>query len=308
MAKRVDFVNNTSVITEDWLDDLQELLSRHIDGVYLERVNNTQIRAGIDVQGSIVTDSYVDGGVSLNKWRYVTSPPVVNVSGSAGVRYIYAVGGADSNLSDPATNTNKTFTLEASSSTTPSGTNTRLLGTCSWSGTAVSNIRFVAGQQPPADLRNAFVITPVDAGGTPLGIRGVSGQTANLVQIGSASSAVDRMTVSAAGQVALPVTGSTGGLVIGGDTNLYRSAADTLRTDDSLVVNVDLTVGGNASIGAVGSSVGFYGAAPVVRSSAYTVTNVTTDRTLNTNATTVDELANVVGTLISDLKTMGLIG
>jgi hypothetical protein len=35
------------------------------------------------------------------------------------------------------------------------------------------------------------------------------------------------------GAVTLPTTGSSGGLVVGGDTNLYRSAADILATDDS---------------------------------------------------------------------------
>jgi hypothetical protein len=35
---------------------------------------------------------------------------------------------------------------------------------------------------------------------------------------------------------------------------------------------------------------------------------VTTDRTFNASATSLTELANVVGTLIADLKNMGLIG
>lgn len=304
MGKRVDFVNNSSVITEDWLDDIQELLSRHIDGVYLERVNNTQIRAAIDQQGSLVTDA-VSGA---NKWRYVTSAPSVTVSGASGDRYIFAVGGADSNVLDPATNSNKSFTLEAASTSTPAGTNTRLLGTCSWSGSAVSNIRFLAGQQPPADLVNAFVIRPIDAGGVPVSIRGVASQTANLLAVGSSAAEADRFAVSAAGQASLPVTGSTGGLVIGGDANLYRSAADTLRTDDSLIVNVNLTVNGNATVGGSGGSVGFYGATPVAKSSAYSTTNVTTDRSFNANSTSVDQLADVLGTLIADLKNMGLIG
>lgn len=37
------------------------------------------------------------------------------------------------------------------------------------------------------------------------------------------------------GQVRLPVTGSSGGLLIGGDATLYRSAANELKTDDSFV-------------------------------------------------------------------------
>lgn len=41
--------------------------------------------------------------------------------------------------------------------------------------------------------------------------------------------------------------------------------------------------------------------------SAYTVTNVTTDRTYDANATTLDEIADVLGSLITDLKLTGLI-
>lgn len=304
MGKRVDFVNNTSVITEDWLDDLQEMMSRQISGMHLERVTSNQVRVAIDAQGSIVTDA-VSGA---NKWRYTTVPPVATVSGSAGTRYLFAVGGADSNPLDPSTNSNKTFTLEASSSSTSASTNTRLLGTCNWDGSIVSNIRFTAGQQPPADLFNAFVISPNDAGGTPLSLRGFSGQFANYIQVGSSASTTDRLVLDSSGQLRLPATGTSGGLVIGGDTSMYRSASSTLRTPSSFVVDSNLTVSGNASVGGSGASVGFYGVTPVPRQTGYVVTNATTDRTYNADATTINELADVLGTLISDLKNTGVIG
>ena len=57
-----------------------------------------------------------------------------------------------------------------------------------------------------------------------------------------------------------------------------------------------------------GTTVGFYGVAPVARSAAYAPTNVTTDRAYDANATTVDELADVLGTLIADLQATGIIG
>lgn len=41
---------------------------------------------------------------------------------------------------------------------------------------------------------------------------------------------------------------ATQNLFWGGDTNLYRSAADTLKTDDSLVVGGNLTVSGNLTV------------------------------------------------------------
>lgn len=40
---------------------------------------------------------------------------------------------------------------------------------------------------------------------------------------------------------------------VGADTNLYRSAADTLKTDDSFVVGQDLTVGGNVVFSSTGA-------------------------------------------------------
>lgn len=41
---------------------------------------------------------------------------------------------------------------------------------------------------------------------------------------------------------------------------------------------------------------------------AYTPTNVTTDRSYDADSTTLDEIADVLGTLIADLQTIGLIG
>jgi hypothetical protein len=42
-------------------------------------------------------------------------------------------------------------------------------------------------------------------------------------------------------------------------------------------------------------------------SSVYTMTNVTTDRTLDANSTSTAELADVLGTLITDLKERGIV-
>jgi hypothetical protein len=46
----------------------------------------------------------------------------------------------------------------------------------------------------------------------------------------------------------------------------------------------------------------------LVQSSAFTPTNVTTDRSFDANATTTDELADVLGTLIADLQAIGILG
>ncbi len=60
----------------------------------------------------------------------------------------------------------------------------------------------------------------------------------------------------------------------------------------------------NAFLGVALDSDGTLKAVP---SATYTPTNVTTDRAYDANATTIDELADVLGTLIADLKTGGII-
>lgn len=55
-------------------------------------------------------------------------------------------------------------------------------------------------------------------------------------------------------------------------------------------------------------SLGFFGTTPAAQPSAYTPSNVTTDRSYNANSTTLDEVADVLGTLIADLQSVGLIG
>ena len=57
-----------------------------------------------------------------------------------------------------------------------------------------------------------------------------------------------------------------------------------------------------------GSNVGFYGTTPVAQSAAYTPTNVVTDRAYDANATTLAEIADVLGTVIADLQATGLFG
>lgn len=79
-------------------------------------------------------------------------------------------------------------------------------------------------------------------------------------------------------------------------TNAYALWVDdgTVRLDGTLDHN--------------GSLVGFYGVAPVAQSAAYTISNVTPDRSYDANATSLDEIADTLGTLIADLQLLGLIG
>jgi hypothetical protein len=76
-------------------------------------------------------------------------------------------------------------------------------------------------------------------------------------------------------------------------------------------VSDTLYQGGVVSIGGAlrhtGAQLGLYGVSSIVRSAAFTPTNVTTDRSYDANSTTVDEIADVLGTLITDLQATGII-
>lgn len=80
-----------------------------------------------------------------------------------------------------------------------------------------------------------------------------------------------------------------------------------LVLDDGVNLVVGTTTGTQIGTAAT-QKIGFFGTAPVVQPAAYTPTNVTTDRSYDADATTLDEVADVLGTLIADLQSLGLIG
>lgn len=67
--------------------------------------------------------------------------------------------------------------------------------------------------------------------------------------------------------------------------------------------------GGVVSIGSAGgSTISVFGAGGSAQTAAYTPTNVTTDRSFDANSTTLNEIADVLGTLIADLQAFGWLG
>jgi hypothetical protein len=95
------------------------------------------------------------------------------------------------------------------------------------------------------------------------------------------------------------------GLVHFGDTVDLASGKNLTLLAGNIVT--DTTTG--TKIGtATNQKLGFFNKTPVVQPSAYTPTNVSVDRTYDSNATSIDELADVLGTLIADLQSIGLVG
>lgn len=87
----------------------------------------------------------------------------------------------------------------------------------------------------------------------------------------------------------------------------YVTARDFADGADVQVIGLDGSDQAHVPIALkVDGEVGFNGQAPSTPET-YTETNVTTDRAFDANATTLDELADVLGTLIGDLRTQGLL-
>lgn len=94
--------------------------------------------------------------------------------------------------------------------------------------------------------------------------------------------------------------GATGNLLI----NPRVIGTGIVNIQGKVLVDTEVEIDG--ALNHDGTTVGFYGATPVTQQT-YTITNVTTDRSYDANATTIDELADTLGTLIADLRSVGLV-
>lgn len=153
--------------------------------------------------------------------------------------------------------------------------------------------------------------------------------SANTVQVGSATTA-DSAKFYVAGKISL-----SGELEVNGDLNVDSTnigfygvtpVARAGATDDikdalttygllqgtsASPLNLDngkLTCGEaeiDSDLNHDGANIGLNGAAPVAQSTGWAVTNVTTDKTFDANSTSIDEIADVLGTLIQYLISRG---
>lgn len=89
-------------------------------------------------------------------------------------------------------------------------------------------------------------------------------------------------------------------------------AGNVLKGNNAFQINVQAATVRFGNIGGdedrmPAAKFGAFNVAPAARAAAYTPTNVSADRSYDANATTIDELADVLGTLIADLQTYGLL-
>lgn len=102
-------------------------------------------------------------------------------------------------------------------------------------------------------------------------------------------------------------TAATAGIAFGTDTNLYRSAADTLKTDDKLHVVGELELDG--ALNHDGTTIGVYNSTPVAQSTDWNVVGTLTERkTLDLTSVSLTQLAEYVATLTKKLRKYDGIG
>lgn len=187
---------------------------------------------------------------------------------------------------------------------TPGSTGTPLTadGIELFRGTAPS----VPGVDQRAGVRAVYDTTPsaITFGWLDFSLSGNTGDATGFLKVGGAThSATLLVSVDDAGTTSQATFSDTTG-----DARLLadKLAAKTFQHYDPVGPVYTSGVSGNLKAGATikGGIVTNLGGV----AGTYTTANVTTDRSFDANATTLDELADVLGTLIEDLKTWGILG
>lgn len=147
-------------------------------------------------------------------------------------------------------------------------------------------------------------------------LTGAAGDTTFLAQIVSGNNVGSSITTQGTGDTIADVATAilyepditvTGADVVTNATTLKVASAPDEGTNNRAfwVVSGTSTIGG--ALEHTGSTLGLFGATPASQPAAYTVSNGTTVRTYDADATTVAELADVLATLIGDLQSLGAV-
>ena len=164
--------------------------------------------------------------------------------------------------------------------------------------------------------------------------KGASSQTGNLTNWENASNALLSY-VDATGGLVINETGGTtadvrvetdteanmlfidasaDNMLLGGTTNGIQidkggilSFIGTSKIKDGTNIPFDTTTGTKIGTGAT-QKIGFWNAAPVVQSTGWSAINGSGDKSFDVSATTLGEVADVLATLVNQLKTYGILG
>lgn len=130
---------------------------------------------------------------------------------------------------------------------------------------------------------------------------------AALRQIAETLSQVVKKEADGTRSLVMALGSTLSGLTAGGDLKgTYPSPALAAAIATAIVWSGTIEFSG--TLNHSGALLGLLGANPTVVQTGYTAfANLVTDRTLDADATSTAELADVLGTLIEDLKTKGII-
>jgi len=182
-------------------------------------------------------------------------------------------------------------------------------------GVAGGTVQFTAGTGSAADATFAGGGGPanfragIGGAGTGAVAAGAGGSTQIRGGVGGASSGVSG-TAGAGG--AMSVLGGDAGAdgggtgAVGGNVVIRGGNASGAAADGTITIG-DLNTS-SVAIGSATGDLGFFGQTPASQSPAYTVTNPSDDRIFDVTSTTLNELARVLGTVITDLQALGLLG
>ena len=146
------------------------------------------------------------------------------------------------------------------------------------------------------------------------GIRITSASTGCVVTIGNDAN-YDGLVVNESGEDAdTRIEGDTDAnlVFVDASADTVQIGAATASDSAKFYVAGKISTSGemeiNGNLNHDGSNVGFFGTAPAAQSTGWSVSNVTTDKTFDANATSIDEIADVLGSLIDYLKSLGILG
>jgi hypothetical protein len=213
-----------------WTDAVEEFLSTGAHGFRLRMVSATTIESPAG-PGNDQSSIAVNGRLRFN----VATVNRVHPGGAAGTYDVFVTASDQNIVNTPQPNTDNTVYSYALAIVAAGATPAIVAGSVdivrkvaelTWSGAAITSLRQTLVPRTDAPIEPTAPLASFPA----VRARGVTGQTAPVLIVESATGVV-LASVSPSGGLEVP-----GPVTIGGDTNIYRSAANVLKSDDTLDV------------------------------------------------------------------------
>lgn len=259
-------LDDGDVVHQGFFDPIQELLGASLPSLRIEVGSSSTLTINAGTGNSQATAAIASSDGSEAGFRWITSPVTASLPGTLtnGTGNVF-VTASDNDFSSsppaaPDALTNYGFGLEIRTSAQGNPTTDlwRKVGEVDVSGGSITAFRAMGGSRPTSEF--GLVARPDTASQPGILVTGRSSQTGNLIEAknssgtivysltnagatsqsgGITTSSTDGITASGAGgkdTLNLSNTGTNTGITIGGDVEVYRSAANALQTDDSVTI------------------------------------------------------------------------